>query len=94
METAQQRDRLAKNQPAEITMFQISVVQESPALNSRWSFLALRAGRTGDCRLPRGRTAHSHHRVAQEWCESRRGSRISPPFRHQNDDAVHPHRDR
>ena len=28
METAQHRDRLAKNQPAEITMFQTSEVQE------------------------------------------------------------------
>jgi hypothetical protein len=42
METAQHRDRLAKNQPAEITMFQISEVQESPAFNGRRSFLALR----------------------------------------------------
>jgi hypothetical protein len=42
METAQHWDRLAKNQPAEITMFQISEVQESPAFNGRRSFLALR----------------------------------------------------
>jgi hypothetical protein len=35
METAQHWDRLPKNQPAEITMFQISEVQESPAFN-RW----------------------------------------------------------
>jgi hypothetical protein len=33
METAQHWDRLAKNQPAEIAMFQISEVQESPAFN-------------------------------------------------------------
>jgi len=42
METAQHWDRLPKNQPAEITMFQISEVQESPALNGRRSFLTLR----------------------------------------------------
>ena len=42
METAQHRDRLAKNQPAEIAMFQISEVQESPAFNGRRSFLTLR----------------------------------------------------
>ena len=34
-------DRLAKNQPAEITMFQISEVQEAPAFNGRRSFLTL-----------------------------------------------------
>jgi hypothetical protein len=42
METAQHWDRLAKNQPAEIVMFQISEVQESPAFNGRLSFLTLR----------------------------------------------------
>ena len=42
METAQHWDRLAKNQPAEITMFQISEVQEAPAFNGRRSFLTLR----------------------------------------------------
>jgi len=42
METTQHWDRLAKNQPAEITMFQISEVQESPAFNGRLSFLTLR----------------------------------------------------
>jgi hypothetical protein len=35
-------DRLPKNQPAEITMFQISEVQEAPAFNGRRSFLTLR----------------------------------------------------
>ena len=35
-------DRLAKDQPAEITMFQISEVQESPAFNGRRSILTLR----------------------------------------------------
>jgi hypothetical protein len=35
-------DRLAKDQLAEITMFQISEVQESPAFNGRRSFLILR----------------------------------------------------
>ena len=35
-------DRLAKNQPAEITVFQISEVQESTAFNGRRSFLKLR----------------------------------------------------
>jgi hypothetical protein len=38
-------DRLAKDQPAEITMFQISEVQESPAFNGRRSFLTLRERR-------------------------------------------------
>ena len=47
METAQHWDRLAKNQPAEIAMFQISEVQEAPAFNGRRSFLALR-GATED----------------------------------------------
>jgi hypothetical protein len=42
METAQHRDRLA---PAEITMFQISEAQESPAFNGRRSFLTLRGCR-------------------------------------------------
>jgi hypothetical protein len=42
METGQHRDRLAKNQPAEIAMFQISEVQESPAFNGRLTFLTLR----------------------------------------------------
>jgi len=42
METAQHWDRLAKDQPAEITMFQISEVQESPAFNGRRSSLTLR----------------------------------------------------
>ena len=37
-----------KNQPAEITMFQISEVQESPAFTDRWSFLALRAADDDD----------------------------------------------
>jgi hypothetical protein len=36
-------DRLAKDQPAEITMFQISEVQELPAFNGRRSFLILRS---------------------------------------------------
>jgi hypothetical protein len=42
METAQHWDRLAKDQPAEMTMFQISEVQEAPAFNRWRSFLALR----------------------------------------------------
>jgi hypothetical protein len=42
METAQHWDRLAKNQPAEIAMFQILEVQEAPAFNGRRSFLTLR----------------------------------------------------
>jgi hypothetical protein len=37
------RSPLPKNQPAEITMFQILEVQESPAFNDRRSFLTLRA---------------------------------------------------
>ena len=40
--TAQHRDRLPENQPAEIAMFQISEVQESPAFNGGRSFLTLR----------------------------------------------------
>jgi len=35
-------DRLAKDQPAEIAMFQISEVQEALAFNGRRSLLALR----------------------------------------------------
>ena len=42
METAQHWDSLAKNQLAEITMVQISEVQEFPAFNGRRSFLTLR----------------------------------------------------
>ena len=42
MKTAQHRDKLAKNQPAEIAMFQIPEVQESPAFNGRRSFLTTR----------------------------------------------------
>jgi len=42
MDTAQHWDSLAKIQPAEIAMFQISEVQESPAFNGRRSFLTLR----------------------------------------------------
>jgi len=42
MENAQHWDRLAKHQPAEITIVQISDVQESPAFNGRRSFLTLR----------------------------------------------------
>ncbi len=45
METAQHWDSTAKNQPAEIAMFQILEVQESPAFNGRRSFLALRANK-------------------------------------------------
>jgi hypothetical protein len=44
METGQHWDRLPNNQPAEITLIQISEVQESPAFNGRRSFLALRRG--------------------------------------------------
>jgi hypothetical protein len=35
-------DKLAKNQRAEIAMFQILEVQEAPAFNGRRSFLTLR----------------------------------------------------
>ena len=45
METAQHWDRLTTNQAAEIAMFQISEVQESPAFTGRRSFLALRGMR-------------------------------------------------
>jgi hypothetical protein len=48
METAQHWDRMAKNQPAEIAMFQISEVQESPAFNGRRSFLTLRCAAVGE----------------------------------------------
>ena len=37
---------LSKNQPAEITMFQISEVQEAPAFNGRRSSLTLRVRNT------------------------------------------------
>ena len=46
METAQHLDELAKNQPAEIAMFQISEVQEAPAFNGGRSFLTLRDRRS------------------------------------------------
>jgi hypothetical protein len=53
METAQHRDRLPKDQPAEIAMFQISEVQESPVFNGRLSFLTLRGdGSTVICGIP------------------------------------------
>ena len=52
METAQHWDRLAKNQPAEITMFQISEVQEAPAFNGRLSFLTLRVSLVATMRKP------------------------------------------
>ena len=42
METAQHWDSLAKIQPAEIAMFQISEVQEAPVFNGRRSLLAVR----------------------------------------------------
>ena len=46
-------DRLAKDQPAETTIVQISEVKESPTFNGRRSFLTLRA-RDGRKRKPRG----------------------------------------
>jgi len=58
---------LAKDQPAEITMFQISEVQESPAFNGRRSFLTLRVGQTdGDveCHERLGGLLHYYHRTA------------------------------
>ena len=53
METAQHWDRLPKNQPAEIAMFQISEVQEAPAFNGRRSFLTLRGNRRVSSHPPR-----------------------------------------
>ena len=55
MKTAQHWDSTAKNQQAEITMFQISEVQESPALTGRRSFLALRV------RVPPVLESSCHH---------------------------------
>ena len=52
METAQHWDRLAKNQPTEIAMFQISEVQESPAFTDRRRFLTLRARTVGSNGCP------------------------------------------
>ena len=66
---------LAKDQPAEITMFQISEVQDSPAFNGWRSFLTLRA--TGpryrsrspvDWRLSPVRFA-ANGRSAEPWIE-------------------------
>ena len=51
METAQHWDRLPENQPAEITMFQISEVQDTPAFNGRRSFLDLRGLTTKTTRI-------------------------------------------
>jgi hypothetical protein len=47
METAQHLDRLPKNQPAKIAMFQIAKVQEAPAFKGRRSLLTLR-GQIGE----------------------------------------------
>jgi hypothetical protein len=49
-------DRLAKNQPTEIAMFQISEVQEAPAFNGRRSSLTLRASGDEGTSLPRHHT--------------------------------------
>jgi hypothetical protein len=63
METAQHWDRLAKNKPAEIAMFQISEVQESPAFTGWRSFLTLRGfAPTGNRRLSR-RTVSSPYGI-------------------------------
>jgi hypothetical protein len=71
METAQHRARLPKNQPAEITMFQISEVLETHAFNGRRSFLALRHGRLGN------RPSNHVSRPRSDWQlpEFRRGVR-------------------
>ena len=61
METAQHWDRLPKNQPAEITMFQISEVQESPACNGRLSFLTLQVIALF-CRVTRSKIAQQNCR--------------------------------
>jgi hypothetical protein len=65
METAQHWDKLPKNQPAEITMFQISEVQESPAFNGRRSFWPYGHRRSLRCCVPRhpeGFCASTRHR--------------------------------
>ena len=71
METPQHWDRLAKNQPAEITMFQISEVQESPAFTDRRSFLALRGivVRQEDERTGRRRKFASAHDIRRGFAQ-------------------------
>ena len=71
VETPQHWDRLAKNQPAEITMFQISEVQESPAFTDRRSFLALRGivVRQEDERTGRRRKFASAHDIRRGFAQ-------------------------
>ena len=68
METAQHWDSLAKIQPAEIAMFQISEVQESPAFNGRRSFLTLRQRLdvSSLCWMASIGTKNTHHRKEVE----------------------------
>ncbi len=57
--------QIAKDQLAEMTMFQISEVQESPAFNGRRSFLTLRGLSTrnvGQVRPGSGLENHPHGR--------------------------------
>ncbi|HIK92811.1 MAG TPA: hypothetical protein EYG03_12645 [Planctomycetes bacterium] len=75
METAQHWDRLAKNQPAEIAMLQISEVQEAPAFNGRRSFLALRGkGVEKSTRIGLGEVVVLQSRRLRVWI----GSSLNP----------------
>ncbi len=87
-------DRLAKDQPAEMTMFQISEVQESPVFDGRRSFLTLREffdPTTRECprRASRRRRGDSGRRLLlrhrRRGCERRRSRNRrraqSPPWR-------------
>ena len=87
METAQHRDRLAKNQPAEIAMFQISEVQESPAFNGRRSFLTLR------CCFDYESDAVGIPRVVAVGNESGRHARVEQSQRQRPNDCVAVSRD-
>jgi hypothetical protein len=60
------RSPLPKNQPAEITMFQISEVQEAPAFNGGRSFLTLRS-------------SLSHHDAFQIQLSQKRRNAVSRP---------------
>jgi hypothetical protein len=81
-------DRLAKNQPAEITTFQISEVQEAPAFNGRRSFLTLRdqqshtlrATGTDDLGVTPGRGGDAN----QERSPRAREKNVSPENRPEN----------
>jgi hypothetical protein len=65
-------DRLAKDQPAEIAMFQISEVQESPAFNGRRSVLTLRGPHVAEqLLLPPSAVWYAQLRTSRHNCRVR-----------------------